>query len=113
MSATSITSEVTILQSLSIPSYEISWVGSTPVGTLAVQVSNSYSVDGSGNVLNAGSWTTVTLTVAGLPVTSVPISGNTGNDAINLDHLGFYAVRCVYTKGSGTGTMQAIICGKV
>ncbi len=112
MSATSITSEVTLLQSLSKPSYEFSWTGSTPVGTITVQVSNSYSAQGS-TVLNAGNWTTIPVQMAdGSIVTSIPVTGNTGSGIIDLI-TAVYAIRVVYTKTSGTGTLQAIISGKI
>lgn len=112
--ASNITSAVTILQSMSIANYAVSWIGTTPVGTLSVQASDDYAATPDGrNVLNAGTWNTVPLLLAGALVTSIPISGNTGNGMIDLDGLGAYAVRLVYTAGSGTGTLTATINGKV
>ncbi len=113
MSAASITSEATVLQSLSNVSYEVSWTGSTPVGTLAAQVSNSYTVAASGGTGSTGTWTALPLEVSGAEVTSIPISGTTGNGFIDITLNAGYAVRLVYTKGSGTGTLTAIVAGKV
>lgn len=88
-------------------SYDISWDGSSPVGDMSIQVSNSYSTNADGSVRNPGNWTTVPLTAL------APVSGNTGNGFIDIDASGAYAIRLVYTRTSGTGTMQAIISAKV
>lgn len=88
-------------------SYDISWSGTAPLGTMSVQVSNTYAQDSQGNVKNAGNWTTLVLSV-------VPsVSGNTGNGAIDIDATAFYAIRLVYNRTSGTGTMNATVAGKV
>ncbi len=111
--ASDITSSATILQSITRVSYIASWVGTTPVGTLSVQVSNDYSLNPDGSVKNAGNWSTITLNVNGVPSQTVSVSGNTGTDGINVDGLATYAVRLIYTAGSGTGTLNATIVGKV
>ena len=102
-----ITSKVTIIQNMSQISYDISWTGSTPVGVMSVQVSNTYTQNADGTVRNAGNWNTLTLN------TPANVSGNTGNGFIDIDANGAYAMRLVYTVGSGTGTMNASVCGKV
>ena len=103
----SITSAVTIIQNLSMISYDISWAGTAPVGTMSVQVSNTYSQNGAGQVSNPGEWTTLTLS-------TVPaVSGNTGNGFIDVDATGAYAMRLVYNFTSGTGLMQATVNAKV
>ncbi len=112
MSAASITSAATILSSMTCASYSLSWTGSTPVGTASVQVSNDYAINGN-IVLNAGTWTTIYLNVNGTPATTIAITGNTGNGFIDIEKTAAYAIRLVYTKGSGTGTLNAIITGKV
>lgn len=104
--AGSITSAVTVIQNTSMISYDISWTGSTPVGSMSVQVSDSYSQNGDGTVRNAGNWTTVPLSA------TASVSGNTGNGFVEVV-TGAYAVRLVYTRVSGTGTMNAIVTGKV
>lgn len=111
--AANITSAPTILQSLSKASYSISWSGTSPVGTLSVQVSNDYSLSANGTVNNAGTWTTLTLSVSGAPATSIPVTGNTGTAFIDLESISAYAIQLVYTYASGTGTMQATFNGKV
>jgi hypothetical protein len=112
MSAATITSTATILQSITSLNYAVTWTGTTPIGTLAVQASDDYKADGA-TVLNAGTWNTVPLTVSGATVTSVPITGNTGNGMIDIDGIAAYAVRLLYTKTSGVGTLVAVVTGKV
>ncbi len=105
--ATSITSLITILSNLSMMSYSYSWTGTSPVGTISVQVSDDYAVNSDGSVKNAGTWNN-------LPLSTTPsVSGNTGNGFIDIDQLGAYAIRTVYTAVSGTGTLTAIFKGKV
>lgn len=112
--AGSITGSVTIIQKISMLSYGFSWSGTSPVGTLSVQVSNDYSLDAQGNVSNSGSdWTTLVLNVAGTSASSISVSGNTGTAFIDIDTCGAYAIRPVYTRTSGTGTLQGTINGKV
>lgn len=105
--AGNLTSEVTIIQKLSMLSYDISWSGTAPVGVITIQVSNSYSQNGDGTVRNAGSWTTLSLS------SPTNVSGATGNGFIDVDATAAYAMRLVYTRTSGTGTMNVIVSGKV
>lgn len=108
-----ITSAPTILQSLTNGLYTYSWAGTSPVGTVSVQISNDYSLATSGEVANAGTWTTIFFTLNGSTVvSSAPVTGNTGTGAIEFS-TGAYAIRTVYTFASGTGTLQAVIVGKV
>jgi len=101
-----ITSLPSIITNLSLMSYDISWAGSSPVGVMSIQVSNTYSENPDGSVNNPGKWTTVTLS-------STPsVSGNTGNGFIDLSQLGAYAVRLVFTFTSGTGLMNAVFNAK-
>ena len=105
--AGSLTSDVTIIDNKSIVGYDISWSGTSPIGTMSVEVSNSYSQNADGSVRNSGNWTTLTLT-------STPsVSGNTGHGFIDLDITSAYAIRLVYTRVSGVGTMQAYVTAKV
>ena len=106
--AGNLTSEVTIIQKLSMISYDITWTaGATPVGTITVEVSNTYKQDTSGVVVNAGSWTTLTLSA------TTTVSGNTGNGFIDIDVTAAYAVRLKYNSTSGSGTLNVTISGKV
>lgn len=106
-------SNPTILQSLTKASYSLSWSGTTPVGTVSVQGSNDYSLNPNGSVLNAGTWNTLTLSVNGQPATTVAVSGNTGNGAIDIVETALYALRLIYTAGSGTGSLTVVFNGKV
>lgn len=112
MSATSIASLPTILGALTKFSYAATWSGTSPVGTLALQVSNDYSLYADGSVKNSGTWSTVILNASGVPVSSIPVTGNTGSDFIDAES-GAYAARIVYTKTSGVGTMNAFFTAKV
>lgn len=114
MSLASLTSAPTILQSLTKVSYSAKWTnGGTPVGTIIVQVSNDYSLNPDGSVNNAGSWNTIPLQLSdGSTATSVAVSGNTGNGFIDVVS-GAYAVRLVYTRTSGSGTLNVIVNCKV
>lgn len=88
-------------------SYDISWVGSAPVGVMSVEVSNSYRQNASGAVADPGDWQP-------LPLSVVPtVSGSPGNGFIDVLASSAYAIRLRYTFTSGTGTMQAIVSGKV
>lgn len=113
MSQPSVNSAVTIIQELTQVGYAYSWSGSSPVGTVEVQVSNDFAVDPSGAVSTAGTWTTITVEYNGSAVTTVPVSGNTGNGFINVSGIAAYAIRTVYRGASGTGTLQAIVAAKV
>lgn len=113
MSQATITSAPTILGMLTKFSYQAVWsAGSTPVGTIALQVSDDYKLNATGGVQNVGTWTTVVMSVSGAFVTSVPVSGNSGSDFIDAES-GAYAVRIVYTRASGSGTLNAYITAKV
>lgn len=104
--ASSVTSEVTIIQNISGIGYDISWTG-TPVGTFDVQVSNSYEQDAAGNLKVTGNWTSI-------PLDPTPAAaGSAGNGFINLIAMTGFAVRLVYNRTSGSGTLNAEICGKV
>lgn len=104
----SLTSAVTIIQKLSMLSYDIAWsAGSTPVGVITVQVSNTYTQDGSGVVVNAGNWSTLVLS------SPLNVSGNSGTLFVDIDQIGAYAMRLVYTRTSGSGTLNVTIAGKV
>lgn len=111
--AADITSEVTILQSLTKLAYQFSWSGTTPVGDMYFQLSNDYEKSADGKtVVNAGTWTNGEMSYNGSVVTAIPVSGNTGSGIIEVV-TGAYATRLFYDAGSGTGTMSAVVVGKV
>jgi hypothetical protein len=108
----SLNSLATLKPSMSLINYSISWTGTSPVGTITVESSNDYEVDFAGAVRNAGSWNTLPFTnSAGAIVTSVAVSGNTGKGMININGIGANAIRLVYTRTSGTGTLSSFING--
>lgn len=114
MAAATITSSPTILQSLSMVSYSVVWTGSSPIGTLSVQASNDVQIGIDGTVVaGTGTWNTLYFNYNGSLVSSIPVSGNSGNGLINLSNLSFYAIQLVYTKTSGTGSLTATVTGKV
>lgn len=106
----SITGPATIIQRLPGISYDIEWTGN-PVGTFEVQVSNTYTQAPDGTVINAGNWNT-------LPSSSFtgtyPVPAGVADHGF-LDVVGTeaYAVRLVYTRTSGTGTLTVIPAAKV
>lgn len=102
----SITSAVTIIQKLTYIGYSVSFTG-TPTGTFSVEVSNDYSVNGEGTVLNAGTWTALTL--SGTPAAT----GSAGNGFIDIDGCSAYAMRLKYTRTSGSGTLNVVVNAKV
>ncbi len=104
--ASPITSLVTIVSNISMMSYAYTWAGTSPVGVMSVQVSDDYSQNADGTVKNAGTWND-------LPLSPTPsVSGNTGQGFVDIDQLGAYAIRTVYTPTSGVGTLNAIYKGK-
>lgn len=110
--AADITSAATLLQSLTMVNYALSWTGTSPVGTVAVQASNDCLVSSEGGV-SGGTWNDLPLDLNGVTVTSIPLTGNTGKGMIDVDGLGAYAVRLFYDRTSGTGDLTVVITGKV
>lgn len=110
--AADITSTVTILQSISGIGYAYSWTGTSPVGTISVQVSNDY-LNADGTINSSAHWTTIYLNVNGTPATTIAVSGNSGEGFANIAEIMAAAIRTIYTAGSGTGTLTAIVTGKV
>jgi len=106
MSAT-LHSLVTIIQKLSMVSYAVSWSGSSPAGEVSVEVSNDYALNVDGQVKNAGTWTALPLSA------TTAVSGNSGAGFIDIDAQAGYALRLSYAPSSGTGSLQAIVNGKV
>lgn len=107
-----ITSLPTNIEQISCLSYDIAWTG-TPTGTFAVQVSNTYVPSAApGNLRqNAGNWTTIP--AANFQGTYPTPAGSADNGALDLDVTAFSWVRLVYTRSSGTGTLNVMVAGKV
>lgn len=83
----------------------VSWTGTSPVGTLQIQVSNDY--DPLGN-LGAGTGTWQPLDF-GAPI---GIAGASGQHDLNINQLPFSFLRAVYTRISGVGSLQASLTTK-
>lgn len=109
-----IVSAPTVLQTLTLGMYQLSWSGASPVGTVTFQLSNDYSLDATGKPANLGTWSTgyVFDPATSTFINSVPITGNTGDGVIEFQ-TGANAIRIVYTATSGAGTLQAVISSKV
>lgn len=97
----------TIIQNISMISYDISWSGASPVGAITLEVSNTYVQNQDGTTKIPGNWTTLILDGP------TNVSGSTGNGFIDVDKLAAFAIRLVYTPASGTGTLAAVITAKV
>ena len=105
MSLSSLTSSVTNIQFLDNLAIQLNFSGS-PVGTFEVQVSIDYAQDNNGNVTNSGNWVPVTLNPSPDTSQGSPIF-------INMQQLAAPWIRVVYTKTSGSGTLNAYISGKM
>lgn len=103
----SLVSKVTIIEKLSLMSYAVAWVGTSPVGSVSVQVSNDYSQNADGSVKNAGIWNTLPLSAA------TPVTGNADNGFIDIELNAGYAMRLIYTRTSGVGTLNVVLNSKV
>lgn len=101
-----------ILYLMSKCSFSFNWTGTSPVGTISIQGSNDFSLNNALNPYNSGTWNTLTLNYGGSAVTTIPISGNSGNGIVDVTAIGIYAVRLVYTAGSGSGTLTSYFCSK-
>ena len=110
----SINGSAVICEALSMISMQFIWsAGATPVGTAKIQVSNDFSIDSSGAILNAGTWSDVNILYNGTSSASVAISGNTGSVMLDVLQTGVYAIRPVFTRTSGTGTLSVMCNAKV
>ena len=106
MSAASITSKVTNIERADNIGLQFNFTG-TPVGVFSVEVSIDFAQDYLGNVTNAGNWVPVTLD-------PVPVaSGSAGSVYLDLHLVSFPWIRVVYTKTSGSGTLNAYISTKM
>lgn len=106
MSQATLTSQVCNINQLDNIGIQLVFTG-TPTGTFQVQISADYNQDNYGNVLNAGDWTPITLS-------SSPVaSGSAGNVYIDMAELSAPWLRVVYTKVSGTGTLNVWVTGKM
>lgn len=106
----SINGPATIINRLPGISYDITWTG-TPTGTFSVQVSNTYAQNADGSIAAAGTWED--LPVAAIVGTLPAPAGSAGHGFIDVVGTQAYAVRLVYTRTSGTGTLTVLAAAKV
>lgn len=101
----SITSLATNIQQVDNVGIQLNFTGS-PTGTFSVQVSADHTEDVNKNVIVAGHWESLTLS----PTPTA--SGTSGDIYIDLNQLSAPWVRIVYTRSSGTGSLDAYVTGK-
>lgn len=102
----SITSRVTGVQYLDNIAIQLNVTTADAVGTFEVQVSLDYAQDSQGNVTNAGNW-------IGLNLSGTPTVASTNEQFfIDINQVPAPWVRVVYTRTSGTGTVQGFISAK-
>jgi len=106
MSQATLTSKVTGIQYMDNIPIQLNFTG-TPTGTFAVQGSLDYSQDFQGNVTSVGNWVPLVLSP------SPAATGAAGSILLDLNQLSFPWIRVVYTKTSGTGTLNAFVGGKM
>lgn len=118
MSQASITSAVTNISFLDDVGVQFNWSGA-PVGTFQIQISADHAQDYSSppNVTVPGNWVPLTFTYwdAGTStfITGTTIPTSVGSPIyLDLALLSSPWIRAVYTKVSGTGTLQAFITAK-
>jgi hypothetical protein len=90
-----LTSKVTDISHMDNVSIQLNWTG-TPTGTFAVQGS-----------LDQANW--VSLALSPTP----GAAGAAGNILLDLNQLSFPYIRTIYTASSGSGSLDAIISGKM
>lgn len=104
--AGNVTSAVTNIEGLDNVGIQLVWTVA-PVGTFSVQVSADYAQDYLGNVTVAGNWVTVTLSPA------ITASGTADTAYIDMSNLSAPWIRVVYTRTSGSGTLNGYITAKM
>lgn len=101
-SITSIAQQVMYLDDIGI---QINFTG-TPTGSFEIQISADHVEDAQGNVKTAGNWVPMTFTTA--PVAS----GAAGSIYLDIATLSAPYLRVVYTRVSGTGSLDVFVTGK-
>ena len=115
MSQASITSAVTCIQFLDNVGIQLNFSGA-PVGDFEIQVSADYEQNPNGSVINAGNWAPLALSYlsGGSFVDSFDIPTSVGSPIyLDLNQLSAPFIRIVYTKTSGSGSLDAFITAKM
>ena len=105
MASATLTSSVVEIRNQDNVGIQLSWTG-TAVGTFAVQISINHAEDANGNVTVAGDWVPLTLSP------SIAAAGSADSAIIDLNQMSASYIRVVYTRSSGTGTLNAYITAK-
>lgn len=103
----SITSAATNIQYLDNVSIQLNFTTSDAVGTFSVQGSLDHAANSLTNQqITAGNWVTITLPTS-------PVAASADNQILlDLNQLSFPWIRVVYTRSSGSGTLNAYISAK-
>lgn len=108
--AGNITSPVSNIEFMDNVGIQLNFTGS-PVGNFQIQISIDYDQDNNGNVITQGNWVPITFPS---PISGENIPTSSGSPIyIDLNQLSAPWVRVVYTRTSGTGTLNSFICGKM
>jgi len=106
MSQATVTSEAINIQGMDDIGVQGRIVSGTPTGTLGVEISANYDQH-----LGTGNWVAITQTTPAIPVAIT--TGSPADIYIDLTLLSAPWIRIVYTKTSGTGSLDAYIVGKM
>jgi len=115
MSLASLTSKVSCIQYLDDVGIQFTWTG-VPVGNFQIQVSADFARDNTTNtVSNPGNWVPLLLSYwnGTAFVTSTTVPTSVGSPIyLDLALLSAPWIRAVYTKTSGTGSLNAVLTAK-
>lgn len=93
----SITSSTVNVINLDKASIHLEWTGSSPVGTITVQARNG----------EHDAWYALDLG------STISISGASGDHQLVFNELPFTDIRLLYTRTSGSGSLDAVVTMKV
>lgn len=103
--ASSITSKAQNIQNQDNVGIQLHWAGA-PVGTFTIQISSNHVETTNGDVVVAGDWVFLVLSPA------ITASGSADDAYIDLNQMSAMYVRIIYTRTSGTGTLDAYVVSK-
>lgn len=107
MSQDSLTSEITSVQGVDNIAYQFIFTGN-PIGVFTIEVSADYAPGTGPNSApaNPGHWDP-------LPITPAMVAAGTdGSVFVDLNQMGCPYIRAVYTRTSGSGSLDMIITAK-
>jgi len=92
MASATLTSQIIDISEVSCFAVQSVWDGATPIGTISYQA----SLDGTNFT----------------EISNASVSGNTGSLLLNVVNPGYVSFRTVYTKTSGSGTLNIRMSAK-